>query len=279
LKSSRWFYVEGLIDSSTYSSYGVGVANAITRNNNMASDNQYTALGPAIVGFQTDGTNIQVGASIAGTKSGVTGISNVSPTGVGVQGEGVQFGVHGFAVVSTAANTPPSLGGASGVGVFGSSDSGTGVLGIGGSGIGVDANGGSGGVRAISNGGTGVSGVCLAIIRTPPDGSKPPLVNGFDGVFGGNQEGTGVHGDSQIGTGVNGHSAKGYGVDGASDSLYGGHFSGGLAQLQLEPAPGIVGHPSTGFHKAGELFVDGTGELFFCKKRGGAGVAVWVQLA
>jgi hypothetical protein len=39
----------------------------------MSSDNQYTALGPAAVGFQTDGANIDRGAEIAGNTFGVKG--------------------------------------------------------------------------------------------------------------------------------------------------------------------------------------------------------------
>lgn len=37
----------------------------------MSSDDQFTALGPAAVGFQTNGSNIDVGAAVAGTKAGV----------------------------------------------------------------------------------------------------------------------------------------------------------------------------------------------------------------
>ena len=51
----------------------------------MSSDNQYTALGPAAVGFQTDGANIAKGAEVAGTQLGVHGSS---PVGVLGQGQG-----------------------------------------------------------------------------------------------------------------------------------------------------------------------------------------------
>src|SRR5262245_23691205 len=37
----------------------------------MSSDNQYTALGPAIIGFQTNGSNIDKGAAVAGKQVGV----------------------------------------------------------------------------------------------------------------------------------------------------------------------------------------------------------------
>src|SRR5260370_635945 len=86
----------------------------------MPSANQFTALGPSAVGFQTDGANINVGAEIGGSEVGgrfscekgnaLEGISdpqNVSPTvniagvfgqssGIGVRGSGSGFGIFGF---------------------------------------------------------------------------------------------------------------------------------------------------------------------------------------
>jgi hypothetical protein len=58
----------------------------------MSSDNQYTALGPAVVGFQTDGANIDVGADVAGTKLGAKGRCDEGP---GVVGESNTMGVSG----------------------------------------------------------------------------------------------------------------------------------------------------------------------------------------
>lgn len=55
-----------------------------------SSDNQFTALGPAVIGFQTDSTNIDVGAQIAGNTVGVEGSGPV-----GVRGTGVSTGVQG----------------------------------------------------------------------------------------------------------------------------------------------------------------------------------------
>jgi hypothetical protein len=57
----------------------------------MPSSDQFTATGPAQVGFQTDGTHIDRGAEIAGTTFGVLGRG---PTGV--VGQGDQDGVHGI---------------------------------------------------------------------------------------------------------------------------------------------------------------------------------------
>jgi hypothetical protein len=56
----------------------------------MSSDNQYTALGPASVGFQTDSTDIDKGVQAQGNSVGVEGSG---PTGV--RGSGSDVGVHG----------------------------------------------------------------------------------------------------------------------------------------------------------------------------------------
>jgi hypothetical protein len=53
----------------------------------MASDNQFTALWPAIVGFQTDSASIDRGAEITGNQVGVKGFCG-GPVGDGVQGFG-----------------------------------------------------------------------------------------------------------------------------------------------------------------------------------------------
>src|ERR1700687_5700235 len=81
----------------------------------MSSDNQFTALGPTIVGFQTDGANIDRGAEIAGNQIGVKGTC-IGPVGDGVQGHG--------------------SGNFSGVAGFGGGNAGTGVIGVGGIGPG-----------------------------------------------------------------------------------------------------------------------------------------------
>lgn len=76
----------------------------------MSSDDQFTALGPAAIGFQTDGTNIDRGADVAGQSTGVAGrggtvgvrgvggeddgAGNVA-AGVGVEGHGLGHGPGG----------------------------------------------------------------------------------------------------------------------------------------------------------------------------------------
>jgi hypothetical protein len=61
----------------------------------MGSDNQWTALGPAIIGFQTDSTDIDRGAEIGGNSLGVKG------TCLGAVGDGAQgFGAGDFSGVA-----------------------------------------------------------------------------------------------------------------------------------------------------------------------------------
>ena len=97
----------------------------------MGSDNQWTAIGPAIVGFQTNSASIDRGAEISGNTLGILGHcdrgngvhgQSASPTDSGVWGEnngggvGVSGSSHGFGV----------FGSADGVGVSGSSVAGYG---------------------------------------------------------------------------------------------------------------------------------------------------------
>ena len=105
----------------------------------MPSETQFTPLGPAAVGFQTDGANIDVGGDIGGNKVGgkfncisgsaieaISDPDNISSSnlaavvgtssGTGVRGNGLQFGVFG------QCNSPE------GAGVSGSNEFGDGVL-------------------------------------------------------------------------------------------------------------------------------------------------------
>jgi len=165
----------------------------------MSSDNQWTALGPAEIGFQTNGANIKAGADIAGNEVGVRGRCQ-GPVGDGVQG----FGSGTF----------------SGVAGFGGPTAGTGVWGIGGGG-----------------GGTGVRGIGNSGPNTVPD--TPVGVYGqggsddSDGVqgIGVGTTGAGAHGISPSfnGNGVVGEAHNGtlaYGVWGRSNSGYAGMFDG-----------------------------------------------------
>lgn len=71
--------------------------------------------------------------------------------------------------------------------------------------------------------------------------------------------------------GSNGLSANGVGVLGSSSQGRGGVFSGKAAQIRLEPNRATT-HPVNG--KRGDLYVDSSGRLWFCK-----GSSNWSQLA
>ncbi len=150
----------------------------------MSSDNQFTALGPTIVGFQTHGTNIDVGAEISGNAVGIKG-SCQGPVGNGVEA----IGTGNFSgVVGTG-------GAKSGTGVlgFGGASAGPGVRGIGFDGpntspagpAGVYGQGGNGAPGVIGQGGTGNG-----------NGVEGTATGTFSGVVGtgGPASGTGVLG-------------------------------------------------------------------------------------
>lgn len=69
----------------------------------MSSDNQWTALGPAEIGFQTHGANIRVGADVAGTVVGARATCS-SANGHGVHGFGQGVNYAGVTGASTTEN-------------------------------------------------------------------------------------------------------------------------------------------------------------------------------
>jgi hypothetical protein len=155
----------------------------------MSTDHQFTALGPAIIGFQTHGTRIDVGADIAGNEVGVKGACAGPGDGDGVQGfgSGTFSGVAGFG------------GGNAGTGVFGlgGGKNGPGVRGIGAGGpntnpspqaVGVYGQAGSGNADGVQGRGSGsFSGVA---------GFGDPTNDLGTGIFGlgGGKNGPGVRG-------------------------------------------------------------------------------------
>jgi hypothetical protein len=86
------------------------------------------------------------------------------------------------------------------------------------------------------------------------------------GIWGEAQSGTGAFGDSGSGSGVAGNSGTGAGVYGQSTSGYGGQFTGGAANLYLQPGGGAS--PPGGSHQVGEIFVAQDGTLFYCTAGG-----------
>lgn len=86
--------------------------------------------------------------------------------------------------------------------------------------------------------------------------------------------GAGVAGiNNGNGPGVSTHSSTGPGVQATSDHGRGGIFAGAAAQIQL--TPGAASHPRSG--QRGDLYADGNGRLWFCKKTGTT--ALWHQIA
>jgi hypothetical protein len=189
----------------------------------MSSDNQFTALGPAIIGFQTDSSSIDRGAEIFGRDVGVEGRSD---DGAGVSGVSLNFiGVFGqstnHVAVRGRSSTKAGVEGISTVqGVFG-----MGTPGVLGSGI---KNGATGhnGVMGMVEGSEG-AGVFGGHRNAPPVPAPPLDVTSFDpadapgaGVFGvSNDDGNGVAGFSRFGHGAVG-STRG-GVDFKSHGVFG----------------------------------------------------------
>ncbi len=118
------------------------------------------------------------------------------------------------------------------------------------------------------------------------------------GVHGFSYDGRGVVGTGDVGVGVlgeirTGNSSVGsvavratnqstgagsIGVQAAATTGtagLGGSFAGSLAPLRLVPAT-TTGAPHTGTHSAGELFVDASGALYYCRTGGTPGT--WVNL-
>lgn len=109
-------------------------------------------------------------------------------------------------------------------------------------------------------------------------GAGPMIVGEGDsmGVYGSARaDGPGVKGRGLVGvegvgpTGVSATGEGGPGID--ARGLRGGTFAGNVAQLQLQPSAQAT-HPARG--EAGDLFVDATLRLWFCK-----GGTSWVQVA
>lgn len=230
----------------------------------MSSDNQYTALGPAAIGFQTDGTNIDQGANIAGKLLGIRGHGDV---GIGVHGEsaGLADGAPGTSIGVLGEGQSVGVRGTSHlIGVEGISGAGSGVRGRGTPGVfgQGDKNGATGhnGVMGVIEGseGAGVFGGHRKVATTPLDVTSfdpagPPGV----GVFGvSTDNGNGVMGQSHFGHGVIGTSEggvefKSHGIFGRSTQTAGVvGISGGEKSISKNPFPsghaGVFGFSDQG---------------------------------
>lgn len=161
----------------------------------MSSDNQFTALGPAAIGFQTNGSNIDRGVDVSGNTFGVRGTCTGS-VGDGVQGMG--------------------SGNFSGTAGFGGSNNGTGAFGVGGGSTGQ-------GVRGIGAGGSNTNpGSPVGVY-----GQAGPNSDGVQGIGTGTTSG-GVHG---ISNDTNGNGVIADANNGVSAFALWARSSNGLADM------------------------------------------------
>jgi hypothetical protein len=235
----------------------------------MSSDNQFTALGPAAVGFQTTSTNINEGAVIAGNSVGIVGSCSKGNGVVGQSASENDSGVWGnntgggYGVGGSTNGGLAGPGGPKGIvaGVWGSnSGQGAGVRGTNSNGDGVFGEGklgvhgqsssavDSGVLGENSAGGIGISGLTLG------GQSQSAGVLGYSYNAGG--VAVGVHGvsslneqnqqqgDGVLGVGKNGvhgisSSANDSGVWGENNN--GGFGVGGSTRADTGPRGAIAG--------------------------------------
>jgi hypothetical protein len=276
----------------------------------VTTETEFVALGPSAAAFRTDGTQISIGADIAGQDTGLISFCKDHPSIVskseggsalvatssdnhGIYGTGFTTGVLGesFEIVSNdgSARTAFGLVGicyADSTGQFklpGMLGSNAGVIGA--------SNGDSRFPSTTSFRGAAVIGLSITQLDVSKPGPRPipetqvtfPADGTGTGVWGASGTGIGVHGESRgekpgEGIGVLGESVNGVGVQAKSS---------GWAPLYLAPSgTGTKGPPndtSIQQHKAGELYVDsevpGEAALFFCVISGQPGQpAVWKRV-
>ena len=222
--------------------------------------------GSGVLGMVNDADVDGVTGINNGTNFGAIGVHGViTSTGpgsnsVGVRGENHGTGGAGFGIWGSHNGT--------GAGVLAVSAAGTGLIAQGGNGVGVSASGDSVGVAASGGFGVSASGA-TAVVATGQGATGVALSATADSTVPAVNSA-----NSGAGAGVLGTSTGGPGVRGASTSARGGVFSGGAAQIQLQPGTGST-HPKGGV--TGDLYADKTGRLWFCKK--GGKTATWHQIA
>jgi hypothetical protein len=233
-------------------------------------------LGESSVGFGVKGLSQGSFAAVRGEGRNAIGVEGISGPSIGVRGESTD----NDGIVGLSRGDRKS-------GVFGDSERGKGGSGVTGrtasaEGFGVFgfSDAGGIGVKGFSNSNDGIVGVSSGDRKSGVFGDYVNKERDGSGVTGRtvSPRGSGVFGFSDAGgIGVRGFSNSNDGVLGFSDNGYGGHFRGGRAPLRLQPAT-ESGHPTTGNHQRGELYVDGKGDLFFCKDDGTPGIWFRVQL-
>lgn len=262
-----------------------------------STETQFTATGPATIGFQTQppetNTQFEIGVDVSGLSIGVKGTGTLgerSPPGpdsggTGVQGNGtgVGPGVAGFggnATPGTINPDPSACAGVVGRGGLGPQSGGPGVAGFGGPNSGVGVFGQGGGPSSGQPGGPGVKGIGGG---SSADGVQGFATGTFSGVagFGGDNSGSGVFG---FGGGPGGPGVRGFGsgatpltVPSNPVGVYGqgGPQSPGVVgQAGSSPADGVQGFGSGTFSGVagfgGSDF--GTGVIGFGGSPGAPGV-------
>lgn len=211
----------------------------------MADATDFTATGPAAIGFRTgDGTKFDNGVVAFGKA-------------IGVHGKGLgEVGVGG---------APP-------VGVLGESETGVGVIGGSGGLPGVQGQSSGPGVRGL--GSPGVVGEGPTGVHGLGGGAREVDHVGVLGES--DNRGAGVRGHNQSGAVAEGNGSGGPGVLGESDNGYGGVFAGKFAPIRLMHGDALWGPPRGTLHKVGEFYIDLNGGLFYCY---GQSPPRWQQLA
>jgi hypothetical protein len=235
----------------------------------LSSSTEFVAWGPTAVGFQTSGTEIEIGVYGAGKQLGVAGRCE---NGAGVKGSSPLLGVYGIGSSTSAAKEAakgkepksPRTTGVLGDGYFNA----TGVVGVCFRGDERTDMGLGIGIMGASNADSedevpGVRGAGVVGMST----KELPLGDGYTNlpVLPNQQENQQGNVDGE-GTGVWGLSDAGVGVHGQSKQGRGGVFeSQAIAQIRLKPTQNNVALPSEG--EAGDLFVklvSNRAELWFC---------------
>jgi hypothetical protein len=242
------------------SSGGVGVSG-----NGQTGVLGQSSSGPGVEGDTGSGPGVK-GTSASG--AGVTGASATGPggsftsaSGIGVSAATASSASGARAVLGTVTSATPGANTAAVLGQNnGTNNNGFGVWGI--------HNGGGPGVQGNSSQGNGVVGL--------GHGNGVVGIGQGNGVVGLSQNnGAGVRAASTGGSGLLATSTSGAGVTGISTNGLGASFQGGLAPLRLVAAA-IAGHPTTGTHSLGELFLDKNGALWICVAGGTPGT--WKQV-
>jgi hypothetical protein len=266
-----------------------------------STDTQFTATGPAGIGFQTQppetNTQFEIGADISGLSIGVKGTGTLgerSPprpdsggTGVQGNGSGVGPGVAGFggnATPGTINTDPSACAGVLGGGGLGPQSGGPGVAGFGGPNSGVGVFGRGGGPSSGQPGGPGVKGVAGASSASDNadgvQGFGAGTFSGVAGFAGGGSSGTGVFGSggSPGGPGVRGIGAGGPNtVPSGAVGVYGQggpQHPGVVGQAGSSPADGVQGFATGVFSGVAGFGGDNSGTGVFGSGGGPGGPGV-----